>query len=172
MKSIVVRDVGQPPWFVRLILALILACVGCSYVPPRAFVTDGFTRSQHEALERAASKWNGVLRQPLSLEGGSWTIVPQTPPDFESKGYVGETVHGTRTIYLAPWLDEERFYVIALHELGHVAGLHHIAGSGVMNPNGYAVEFTPGDIEECQRVGACGLSEIDAAKCRLQGACD
>jgi hypothetical protein len=147
--------------------AFALALLSCAPSPHVAMHAAEMTEWQARCLEQAAEKWNRILIYPVRLDGGPWTLRIVDPPGRVEHGWVGQVDRSERVIFLSPNLDERRFLSAALHELGHVSGLHHIAGPGVMNPNVGETEFSAGDFEECQRVGACELSAIDAEKMRM-----
>jgi hypothetical protein len=156
------------------IVCLTALAVGCGRPDPRVAVGEDFDAGEQAIIERAAAKWNSVVRKPIDVSGfyATWRLIKDYTPEMQDKQFVGLTTYGTRTIRIKPGLSESSFYSTVLHELGHAQGLHHIAGPGVMNPNVGATEFTPGDIEECQAEGVCGYSPVEAAKLRLQGVID
>lgn len=153
----------------KLRIVLLLACVAACMPPRGVQVADTFTPEQHADIERAVTQWNSILLRPIVLGGDGYRLVRETPPDYVTRGWSGETVHTTRVVYIAP--DVRAFYPLVLHELGHVAGLHDIREDGVMNHVARATVFSADDLEECRAGGACSLSPIDLAKCQAQGAC-
>lgn len=154
--------------FATLCLIFTLGALGaCGRTAPHFAVAAEFSPDERAEITRAAAKWNTIVRVPVSVDGGSWRIIKANPPTPDPR-YVGWTDTPSHTIWIRPGVG---VYAVILHELGHAQGLHHVAGPGVMNPNVGAVEFSPGDMEECRKAGACGMSDLEAAKCRLSGAC-
>lgn len=144
-------------WLVFLIAFLAMSCGG-----PHITVSSGFTDGDRIAMELAAQKWNGISHRTIDLSGGSWAIVREPTPN----GYYGWTQGSpTRRISISPTVPSQDMYLAVLHEFGHSIGLSHVC-HGVMwgtNPppkgvctDGHpTVDFTPEDIAECVRVGAC-----------------
>jgi hypothetical protein len=162
----VLRACRIPAWG-----ALVLALVSCA-PDPRIVVSSDFTPDEMASIRRAAAKWNTVLVRPMNIDpSGPWHVVKDTPPDRWTKGFVGQTFYAEKLIFIEPGLSPDAFYKTVLHEFGHLNGLHHVQGQSVMAPSASSTEFSEEDMEECRTVGACGLSQIDYAKCRLQGAC-
>lgn len=156
------------------ILLLLAALTACAPEPRVASAPD-FSPDQKVAIEAAVAKWNTVLKEPIRLEGGGWKLINETPPDYSTKGWSGETVRKDKLIYIKPDEPSPVFYALVLHELGHTRGMHDTRKPGVMNGTidvrNPATEFTEDDLEECRTVGACQLSPLDLAKCQFQGAC-
>lgn len=158
---------------VKYLGAALLAAltVACGRPEPRVAVSTEFTPEESAAIAKAAAKWNTIVRTPVHVDGGPWQMIKAEPPDYKSKGFIGQTDYPGKHIWIMPGLAPELFYALVLHEFGHMLGLHHVQGAAVMNPTvkREQTEFTSADIEECQKVGACGYSPSEAAKLRLQG---
>jgi hypothetical protein len=156
--------------------ACLLACQGSrtylDEVPcedPVTISTD-FSLVQQEVVELAVARWNEILvtpictvRGPVDVAHGTRAIAPiaTSHPRWQEvqqlwPGAVG-AYYPTEGIVLLPD-DTSRSDAmgILLHEIGHSAGLKHVEPPGIMAERGNIPEdFTPNDIAECRRVGAC-----------------
>lgn len=140
----------------------------------RAFlVAPEFLPDERTAMQSAIERWNAIAIEQFCLQSST------TPGEAE------RTDHGVfRVVYGSPqwkqlsdqaggsdvigmhWSDTDQiaiigtsaaeFELIALHEFGHAHGLGHIDPPAIMCAYiGTADDFTPNDIAECERVGAC-----------------
>jgi hypothetical protein len=127
----------------RYALALCLATAllaGCTTPPPTyrdnwrgTFAVEA---ELAEAAERAAAEWNRAAGDRIEwrvvstedelTQFADWTLttVAEAPPDAPSdwRGRAG----GSAAIVLAG-LSVEKQFMVLMHELGHVAGLDHVA---------------------------------------------
>lgn len=97
-------------------------------------------------LERA---WDPkLLRSPAALAGMAQARAREmgTPCGWTTSAPVVVHVVAERCPELYP---------VFLHEFGHVAGLGHHEGPGVMSAEGAGWVWTAKDEAECQRVGVC-----------------
>lgn len=147
----------------RRVTSLLTALGLAACATSRAITIDpACADPDHAEIRRAIRQWNDILREPLreDLLATSWLVTRSPPPDPR---FTSQTSHATHVIYIAPDAGREYTYALILHELGHVVGLRHIQGVGVMNPSVRADQtyFTPADLEECRRVGACALTSVE-----------
>lgn len=144
-------------------------------VPPaswgcdRAFAASAdFLPGERAALERAAARWNEVaVEQFCVVDGdgqqlhGIWRIEVGSPEWQHITSTFGGEFYGihlgnTDRIGIVSGLEVSLFELVALHEFGHAHGLDHTEPPSLMcSWVGSADDFTPIDIAECKRVGAC-----------------
>ena len=174
------------------ILSLIAQLVGCSSIPFDGFdppnpngcdktylVAPGFSDDERAALNRANQRWNAIANRHFCLEDApsaadehSIRRIPYQGPEWQaiSKDFGGSNVLGVYTgradnIVIIDGMTNSLFELVALHELGHAHGLGHVASPGIMHDSvGTANDFTPNDLAECSRVGACGESVVQPAE--------
>jgi hypothetical protein len=130
----------------RALLMLLTSCT-----TPLAFdVSPAFDAEERAQIAQAAADWNArtVPAMQITLAGGDWRLVKETPPG----GYDGARFASRHLIMISPD-DRVSTYSIALHEFGHAIGLEHTT-TGVMHPVAEH-EFTPEVMAECARVVAC-----------------
>lgn len=134
-----------------VLFALLLGLTDCVIIPDDLVfdVDPGFTSTQVAALYSAADRWNAVSNHHISFaEDAPYHAELHDP----GPGIDGQK-HGD-TIYIKPGLSDDRFLVVATHEMGHILGLDHTT-RGLMTPSGEQLEFSPEDLTECRRVEAC-----------------
>lgn len=142
----------------RLAQALggLLAIVGlsCGNAEITYTIDSAFTFAQAQEIHSAAEAWNERTMAKLvdvsdvtGRDLGEWYILPSTPPG----GWQGYSMGKRKLVRLDPTMP---VYPTALHELGHVLGLKHVA-RGVMDPARQTVVFSWEDTLECERVEAC-----------------
>jgi hypothetical protein len=135
-------------------------------------------------MGRAVDRWNAVAIEPFCLrdsptpgeaeksEHGVFRMVRGS--DFwkkmvESTGLPNVLgVHRGSTdqiIIVGTDGDTDLFELIALHEFGHAHGLRHVGPPALLcSWVGSASDFTPNDMAECRRVGACEGDSGEAAE--------
>ncbi|HEY8075855.1 MAG TPA: hypothetical protein VIF62_17130 [Labilithrix sp.] len=133
-------------------VATIGAAAAVSCAPDdRAFTIDPvFTETQRSTIASAGAKWNELLDETISFDGGSWRITRGAVPE----GYAAWTDADQRLVTIAPHVSDDDLYRIVVHELGHSVGFVHHAEPGVMNPEP-GPEFTDADRAECATVRRC-----------------
>lgn len=112
-----------------------------------------FTQSQGQEIQRAADVWNSLSVRPITFSPqgqGDWLILPASV----TLNRLGYTEGKRKLIRINPVTPDNQVYAVALHEFGHAIGLGHVQ-QGVMDPNHQTMAFSPEDIAECRRVGAC-----------------
>lgn len=169
-----------------VLAALAVACTAPIAPPPtsgcRTFVvSSGFANSEKAGLIRAVRRWNEVAIEPYCLElnsvedaervsngvfpirygGAYWRELSSR----DGKNLAGEYFHLTGQIGIVDNLDSQLFEVVALHEFGHAHGLSHTKAPSIMHATtGTVLNFTPNDMAECQRVGACRKDDLDGGE--------
>lgn len=148
----------------------------CTILPPacRAETSNGITVSPELSydervwLHEEAEQWNIFTEvepsQKITLNGGEWRLgFDPAPPE----GYLGWTTADDHLIRFARGQEELEYRHTALHELGHVMGLHHLQDPhSVMYPSHGPIVFSWCDRVECERVGAClHITEFSADDC-------
>ncbi len=135
-----------------VVLAGLLASCSASRVH-ELHIDRAFTADERGALFSAAARWNDVSTSQIVItdDDANGEIVRRAPAR-ENAFATTEREHVEISAGLAP----EIFKHVAMHELGHVLGLHY-SPNGVMRCDGstYPLDLTSEDVEECRRVGAC-----------------
>lgn len=139
----------------------------------RVFVVDqAFTEEENIGLERAVARWNAIATEQFCLrpaedgeiatntQHGVYRIEYKSSYwETLSKQFGGANVLGvhypsTDQIGIVGGMADNE--LIALHEFGHAHGLAHTEAPSIMHASiGTASDFTPIDMAECRRVGAC-----------------
>ncbi|MBX3218907.1 MAG: matrixin family metalloprotease [Labilithrix sp.] len=139
-------------------------------------VSSDFSSDERTALERANERWAEIAVAQFCLVDGDAsrkTIrrIPYGSAEWQelSRSFGGLNILGVYrgaddSITIVDSLALDLFELVALHELGHAYGLGHVDAPAIMHAAiGTATDFTPNDMTECRRVGACpGLSQSDA----------
>jgi predicted Zn-dependent protease len=136
----------------KCIAGAILTLMGssCASGDVEAEIDVVFTQPQASEITRAAKRWNEFTTRTVHIvSDGEWLVVPATSP----KG-LGYAQGARRLIRISPVTPDDQIYAVALHEFGHALGLNHVP-KGVMDPDRQTIEFSPEDIAECKRCGAC-----------------
>lgn len=130
----------------------VVAAAAVSCAPnDRAFSIDSsWSESQRSTIASAGAKWNELLDEPITFDGGSWLITRGDVPT----GYAAWTDADRRVVTIAQSVSDDELYRIVVHELGHSVGFVHHAEPGVMNPRP-DLEFTDADRAECATVRRC-----------------
>lgn len=137
--------------------ALLIACSCAVRPPPPAFfgIDPAFSAGEIDAIVQAASDWNARLdeRHQIRFELADWPwFIRRRAPAF---GMAGSCTVGSASIEIRPGLSLAMVRAVARHELGHALELRHVR-RGVMQATVYEdTEFSPEDLAECRRVGAC-----------------
>lgn len=176
---------------VAALLALLAACAAPVEKPrspqdggscDRTFiVSPDFPRNEQVALQRAVSRWNEIAIEQFCLTEGDEPFGPDEMPmrgifrmqrggeywKSLSDSHGGINILGayfseSDQIGLVDDLSEADFELVAIHEFGHARNLGHVAAPAIMHASiGTAWDFTPNDLAECQRVGACLKEDED-----------
>ncbi len=136
----------------KCVAAVLLAMTAssCASGDVDAEIDVVFTQAQASEITRAAKRWNEFTSRSVHIvSDGEWLIVPATSP----KG-LGYAQGARRLIRISPVTPDDQIYAVALHEFGHALGLNHVV-KGVMDPDRQTIDFSPEDIAECKRCGAC-----------------
>lgn len=142
-------------------------------------VSPGFPDAEQIALRRAVVRWNDIAVEKFCVRGAEDSEMADRIPlgvypiDPDSEYYrllakqhggdfLGIYFSSTSAIGIVDNLDEQLFELVALHELGHAHALGHTEAPSIMHAAaGTATDFTPNDLAECQRVGACPKEDED-----------
>lgn len=144
----------------RLALLLVLVMVGCAEVPetpPPYDIRFGPGISDYEKQQwwTAAMAWNAVVGHQVfveAVEGRCGHVLVTLDPDER-----GETLDSRCGAAIK--MRQEGDKAMRLHELGHVLGLEHRAGSVMSHDGSGAQELTPEDGAEVR--GYWGLADPD-----------
>lgn len=148
----------------------------------RVFVVSlDFTEEERAAINSAVIRWNEIAKErfctrlatpeevpwntrrgifKIQYKGSYWQMLSEQHGGLDIWG-----IHFGRSdlIGIIDALSIDAFEVVALHEFGHAHGLNHIAAPGIMHDSaGTATDFTPNDLAECVRVGACVARKEDS----------
>lgn len=150
-----------------LIITLGVLPVGCTQnVYDSCYHGDtAFTSAERYDIERAAQvmavRTGGM---PVTIVWDGKTVERQSIVKLRNDHNDGYWDPVERRVYIAPNLIARSVYDVASHELGHMYGMQHHAGPGVMGRcpigaahlnRGCGHDWTAEDTTECMRVGLC-----------------
>lgn len=120
-----------------------------------------WTSTDAGSVARAAFEWNtrtvprrhvGPWDAPVFRVGDEvWSIEKLDVP----AGTQDRTYYQRHIIEMGGNENPDVFYMMTLHELGHVVGIHTHTKTGVMREEVDSTEFTEEVLEVCRKVNAC-----------------
>jgi hypothetical protein len=122
-------------------------------------IKPGFTRQQLAFIYDATDAWNVYANRPIEVvteEGETVQHVSLVDDLRASDGHPVDGFFYLGSVYIRSGLDDGRFRYVIRHEFGHLLGLGHHGGHGVMvSPGDNNPTITEEDLIECRNVGAC-----------------